>query len=115
MRVTLNPMTAVLTEEERQTQRRSHVKTEPQARDAWAPTSWKRQEGPLLEAREGVRPCRTWISEFWPQNQDGVTPVLRLSVCGALLQPPQDTRRGTASLFSSPAPRPEGLAQAWSG
>ena len=87
----------------------------PQAGDTWAPSSWKRQEGPSLEAREGARPCRTWISEFWPQNGDGVTPVLRLSVCGTLLRPPQDTSTGTTSLFPSPGPRPQGLAQAWSG
>lgn len=35
------------------------------AGDAWAPRSWKRQEGPSA----GALPCDTLISDLWPPAQ----------------------------------------------
>lgn len=84
------------TEEDTQTQRRSHVETEAEtlARGHWSPWSGKRQQGPSLEPEEGAGPWDTWISHICCPGWEVMT-VCALkapTLWGLVLEPQKKTR-----------------------
>lgn len=77
------------------------METEAEASSRDAATSSKHLKPPdvkeagrsLPESPEGVPPCDTLVSDFWPPDGESISVALNHPVCGNSLQP-QETNPG---------------------